>query len=131
MIRQIAFFLCVGLLCMQCGSGKNELGAKPDNLIPPDKMASLLADIHLAEARVGKLNIGNSDSSAIVFTRLQAKAFAKEQVDTSAYSKSYIYYSSHPAALAQIYEQVIEKLKVKQKNKEEELRKARTKRPVI
>ncbi len=131
MIRQIALFLCVGLFFMQCSSGKNELGAAPDNLITPDKMANILIDIHLAEARVGKLNIGNSDSAAIVFKRLQGKAFASAQVDTSAYAKSYIYYSSHPAELAKIYEQVIEKLKAGQKKKEYDLRKHPTKHPLI
>ena len=131
MIRQIALFLCSGLFFMQCSSGKNELGAAPDNLITPDKMADILADIHLAEARVGKLNISNSDSASIVFKRLQGKAFAKAQVDTSAYTKSYVYYSSRPAEMAKIYEQVIEKLKSGQKKKEDDLRKHPTKRPMI
>jgi hypothetical protein len=136
MIRQIALFLCAGLLFIRCGAGKNELGSAPDNLIGPDKMANILADIHMAEARVGKLNIANSDSAAIVFKRLQGKAFAKAQVDTSAYTKSYVYYSSHPAELAGIYEKVLEKLKVGQKQKEADLRKnpkqgAPTKRPMI
>ncbi|MBO0930713.1 DUF4296 domain-containing protein [Fibrella aquatilis] len=131
MIRQLALFLCVGLLFAQCGSGKNELGDAPANLIPPNKMADLLTDIHLAEARVAKLNIGNSDSASIVFKRLQGKIFAKAQVDTSAYAKSYVYYSSHPSELAGIYEQVIEKLKTGQQKKEEELRKNPPKRPMI
>ena len=131
MIRQIALFLCVGLLFVQCGSDRGELGAAPDNLLAPDKMADLLTNIHLAEARVSKLNMGNSDSAAIVFKRLQNNIFAKAGVDTSAYTKSYVYYSSRPAELSGIYEQVIERLKVGQKKKEEDLRKNPTKRPMI
>ena len=130
MIRQFALFLCASLLFMQCRPDKSELGAAPDNLITPDKMASILADIHLAEAHVGKLNMRNSDSAAIVFKRLQSRAFTNARVDTSAYAKSYVYYSSHPAELARIYEQVIEKLKAGQKIKEKELRKTPAKRPL-
>ncbi|MBO0936332.1 DUF4296 domain-containing protein [Fibrella sp. HMF5335] len=131
MIRQIALFLCAASLFMQCGSTKNELGAAPAKLISPAKMADILAEIHMAEARVGKLNIGNSDSAAIVFKRLQNNVFAKAQVDTATYTKSYVYYSSHPAELAGIYEQVIEKLKKGQQKREEELRKNPPKRPMI
>ncbi|WP_229201705.1 DUF4296 domain-containing protein [Arsenicibacter rosenii] len=86
---------------------------KPDNLIPPDKMADVLTEIHLAESRVSRLNLRSLDSSNLVYQRLEGQIFKKFAVDTSAYRKSYAYYSSHPVELEGVYKQVTEKLQKK------------------
>ena len=80
--------------------------AQPDNLIPEPRMAAILTQIHLAEARVSRIGLATSDSSNIVYKRLEKQIFRQLQVDTSAYTKSYIYYSSHPRQMERIYKQV-------------------------
>ncbi|GAA4405835.1 hypothetical protein GCM10023187_24640 [Nibrella viscosa] len=82
----------------------------PANLIPKETMVEILTDIHLAEARVSKLALGSSDSSAIVYRRLERDIFKKHKVDTAAYNQSYTYYSAQPKLMEEIYKQVVENL---------------------
>ena len=100
--------------------------AQPDNLIPEPRMAAILTEIHIAEGRVSRLGISTSDSSNIVYKRLERQIFRQLRVDTSAYTKSYIYYSSHPRGMERVYEQVIENLK---ERTEEQQKQLHTKKP--
>ncbi|RYF73119.1 MAG: DUF4296 domain-containing protein [Cytophagaceae bacterium] len=128
MIRQLAIWLCLFLFFAQCtSSGTPELGAEPANLVDEDKMADILTQVHLSEARIIKLTIRSSDTSALLFKRLQTQTLKKFDVDTATYTQSFVYYSSRPAKLAKIYEQVIEKLKVVEKEKKEKVSKSKTK----
>ncbi|MBO0952792.1 DUF4296 domain-containing protein [Fibrella forsythiae] len=128
MIRQLAVWLCICLFFAQCTStGTPELGAKPANLVDEDKMAAILTQVHLSEARIVKLTIGSSDTSALLFKRLQAQTLKKFNVDTASYTQSFVYYSSHPAKLAKIYEQVVENLKEVEKEKKEKVSTTRPK----
>ena len=100
--------------------------AQPDDLIPEPRMAAILTEIHIAEGQVSRLGISTSDSSNIVYKRLERQIFRQLKVDTSAYTKSYIYYSSHPRQMEAVYEQVIENLK---KKTEEQQKQLHTKKP--
>ncbi|MEZ0608397.1 DUF4296 domain-containing protein [Fibrella sp. WM1] len=111
----VVFF---GLMALGCGSSESQLGEKPANLVPEETMVKILAQVHLNEARISKYSLGSTDSASILFNRLQAKTLKQYGVDTSAYTKSYIYYSARPADLARIYERVVEQLKEVQKAKE-------------
>lgn len=81
-------------------------------------MVKILTQVHLNEARISKYGLRSSDSSMIVFNRLQLRALKQAGVDTSAYTQSYIYYSARPEELARIYERVVEQLKESQKARE-------------
>ncbi len=89
----------------------------PSGLISEDKMASILADIHIAEARVTSLQLRSLDSSVMVFEQLQNQIWKKHQVDTTLYYKSYTFYTSNPAYLTKIYEEVEKKLEGREKKK--------------
>lgn len=78
-------------------------------------MAQILSEIHLAEARVTKMNRVSQDSNTLIYKHLEKQIFRKYKVDTAAYSKSYNYYSSNPEQLADIYKQVTEELERRKK----------------
>ena len=84
---------------------------RPDNLIPDDQMADILTEVHMAEAQVSRLSLRSIDSSNIAYKHLESQIFKKFGVDTATYRTSYIFYSSHPADMAAIYQRVTEKLK--------------------
>lgn len=86
---------------------------RPDNLIDEDRMVDILTEVHIAEARVSRLSLRSTDSSNIVYKHLENQIFKKFDVDTAAYRKSYIFYSSHPADMEAIYKKVTEKLTIK------------------
>ena len=110
-------------LLMACTAPEDK---QPDNLIPESRMATILTQIHLIESRVSRMGLGSSDSSNIVYKRLERQVFRTLQVDTSVYSKSYIYYSSHPRQMETIYKQVTENLK---KTIDDQQKKLHTKKP--
>ena len=86
---------CSLLMLLAC----SEEEKRPGDLISEDKMAKILADIHLAEAQVTNLQLRSLDSSVTVYEELQQKIWKKYQVDTLLYRKSYSFYTSHPAYL--------------------------------
>lgn len=112
----------IGLL-MACTAPEDK---QPDNLIPESRMATILTQIHLIESRVSRMGLGSSDSSNIVYKRLERQVFRELRVDTSAYTKSYVYYSSHPRRMETIYKQVTENLK---KKSDEQQKRMHTKKP--
>jgi len=76
----------------------------PDDILNQEKMANILTDIHLAEARVSKFNFRSMDSSVVMFNQLQQEIWTKHSVDSSLYKKSYAYYATNPELLGEIYE---------------------------
>lgn len=87
--------------------------ARPDNLIPTDRMAAILTEVHLTESQVSRMGLRSVDSSTIVYKRLEKGIYRKFKVDTTTYNKSYIYYSSHPREMEALYKQVIKNLEAK------------------
>jgi len=88
----------------------NENSKPPKDILGREKMADILADIHMAESRVSKMNLRSMDSSVVVFNKLQQDIWAKYEVDSSLYNKSYSYYASNPEAMNSLYEIVTQKL---------------------
>ena len=86
---------------------------RPDNLLDEDRMADILTEVHIAEARVSRLSLGSMDSSNIAYKHLESQIFRKFGVDTATYRKSYAFYATHPADLEAIYQKVTKKLTVK------------------
>ncbi|HLK98390.1 MAG TPA: DUF4296 domain-containing protein [Hymenobacter sp.] len=131
-MRRKLFLTCLRSLLPMIGllAACTDLDDKqPDNLIPESQMAAVLTEIHLAEARVSRLGLGSMDSSNMVYKRLERQIFQKFKVDTSAYSKSYVYYSSHPLQMEAIYKQITENLKKKVDAQEKQLHAKKTTRP--
>ena len=89
----------------------------PKNTLAPEQMASILADIHIAESRVTRLQLKSLDSSLLIFNKLKADIWKKYKVDTLVYRNSYTYYMTHPKQMSQIYEKVNKKIESKEKSK--------------
>ncbi|TDB63352.1 DUF4296 domain-containing protein [Arundinibacter roseus] len=92
--------LVLGLLA--CNSEEKP----PADLLEEEKMAQILSEVHMAEARVTQMQLRSLDSSVIVFEKLQDQIWKKFKVDTALYRKSYAFYTSHPFYLTRIYERV-------------------------
>ncbi|RYC68669.1 DUF4296 domain-containing protein [Spirosoma sordidisoli] len=105
-VRQ-GVLLLTALWMMACGVPADE---RPDNLLDEDRMADILVEIHMAEARVSRMAFSSSDSSNIVYKRLEKQILRRFKTDTSAYNQSYKYYASHPRDMEAIYKEVVSKL---------------------
>ncbi|QHL86203.1 DUF4296 domain-containing protein [Nibribacter ruber] len=81
----------------------------PADLVSEDKMTSVLLDVHLAEARIGR-TILQYDTSRMVFKHVQKEILKKHQLTDSSFRHSYDYYLDNPALLDRIYEKVLDSL---------------------
>ncbi len=105
-MRQYHLFIALIVAYILAGCAGDDGSSKPDDLIPADKMADILTEIHMAESQVGRYALSSSDSTKMLFDRLNDRILKKFEVDTSSYRLSYIYYSSHPDKLEAIYKDV-------------------------
>ena len=82
----------------------------PPGLIPPDKLTTILADIHIAEAQLETIHLG-VDTAKVVFNRMQEDIFKKRGVTRKEFDKTYDYYlNKNLSALDQIYEGLVDTL---------------------
>ena len=112
--RLITLLLCL-LLLPACTDPADK---EPVGLIDEDKMAAILTEVHMTEARVSRLGLPTVDSSNVAYKHLETQIFRKFNVDTATYRISYIFYSSHPQEMESIYREVVANLqkKIDQKN---------------
>jgi Domain of unknown function (DUF4296) len=89
----------------------------PDGTLSEEKMAVILADVHVAEARVTRMNLVSLDSAALVTEHLKMQIFKANKVDSVAYNRSYQFYARYPEYLERIYEIVLKDLDKRQKKK--------------
>ena len=101
-------FCSVALL--GCGEEKVKL---PAGLLPPAKITSILADIHIAESRVELMRV-SPDTADVVFRRLQKEIFKKHKVSEAEFNKTYDYYIDNIAALDKVYEGLIDTLTMRE-----------------
>ena len=90
----------------------------PTGTITEAKMANILTDMHVLEARIGRLGLTSLDSSTIVAEHLKLKIFKKYSTDSATYNRSYQFYSTNPVFLERIYGDVVKQLEVRQKKKD-------------
>jgi hypothetical protein len=85
------------------------------DVLSETKMAAILIDIHIAEAKVHQVTVGSRDSTAAVYLALEAKILKKNKVSKKLYKKSFNYYNDRPDLMEKIYTAVIDSLNVRQK----------------
>lgn len=107
----VYLFLSVFLLS-NCGNKKTDI-VIPSNLISKEKMTLILEDIHLIEALITNVRIGNADSSRVAFANLQKEVFRKHKVDSLKYAQSYQFYVQNTALFKEIYQVVCNNLQKK------------------
>jgi hypothetical protein len=95
---------------MACGSDE-----KPQNLIPKDKMAKILTEIHIIEAQVNNLHFQHEDSSVYVYQKMKVGLLKTYDLDTATFRSSFKYYLLNPDKLKEIYSEVKKSLEAKKK----------------
>jgi len=78
----------------------------PGDIIPVEKMAVILADIHLAQAGVNF----PAKRDTIIRAANYSMVFHIHSTDTAQVEKSLTFYKQHPVLMNRIYDRVIEEL---------------------
>jgi hypothetical protein len=100
------FFIMSILSC----SNKNDV---PDGILSKEEMAQILTEFYLKEARVNNIHV-SQDSSRKLMEYYRFKYAEQTGIPDSIVEASYQYYLSHPVALGEIYDRVIDSLALKE-----------------
>ena len=101
-----SLFFSVLLFLAACGDGK------PKGIIEPKIMVKLLTELHIIDGSLYSTN-QMPDSLYYYGTAKYKALFKRYDIDSSRFDKSFKYYSAHPQALKDIYDQVITNLQFK------------------
>lgn len=102
MLKKALFIACSSLL-FSCGD-LTEV-AIPDSVLPEEKMAEVLVDIHLLEASMN-LNVAETDR----VRPANIDIFSKHGTTRQEYDESYRFYTENPEKLAEVYQLVLNSL---------------------
>ena len=101
--------LLAPLLLAATACQRPEEPPQPDNLLTKDQMVSLLAQLHVLEARVENSRL-SADSARALYLTQQKEILWRSQLTDSAFQRSYRYYGIHGKDLDEIYGAVIDTL---------------------
>lgn len=106
---RLRFFLLTFWLTA-CGSN-----TKPEDLIPEDKMAKVLTEIHILEAQINNLHFQHEDSSVYIYQKMKVKLLKTFDLDSATFKSSFKYYTLNPDKMKGIYTEVKKLLEAKKK----------------
>jgi len=104
--------LLILLLFFAC-SPTNEKNNVPDDILPQEKMVSILSDMHIAEA-ISRNTIHLGDTNVQTVINYYSFIYKKHQISEDDFKKSYDYYMQHPLLLDSVYSDIITKISEKQ-----------------
>lgn len=114
--RLLGWLSALSLLVAACQ--KPEEVPVPQQLIPRDKMVSLLIEMHLLEARTDAAALP-TDSARALFRQQQKNVYWRYEVSDSAFVQSYRYYATHEKDLDDIYATVVDSLSLREARQQE------------
>jgi hypothetical protein len=83
-------------------------GESPSDRLEQERMAQILADIHIDEARIQNMHLGNSDTALVLYHELSQQTLKKRGLDSTQVAKSYGSYVKDPTAFVKLYTRVNE-----------------------
>ena len=97
---------------LSCTS-ESELDVQPTDLISEEKMIDVLIDVHITESALSLKNF-NRDSSLKLYEYYKEDIYKEHQISEKQFQESFDYYAKHSKQFDQMYEVVIDSLKVKE-----------------
>ena len=98
--------LFLSILLLACSSKQVE--SIPDSVLPEEKMAEVLVDIHLLEATMNLTPYTPGQIAAIGDTVVTTvDVFKKNNISKKQYDESFEFYTQHPELLSEIYQLVL------------------------
>jgi hypothetical protein len=105
--HNILFFLALLFLGACIGSNV------PDGIIKPDKMTSLMVDVHMVDGSIYDIDAQTPDSLYKHGINRYLKVFKRHRTDSLQFKKSLEYYSLHTEQLEEMYAEITEILQAK------------------
>lgn len=102
------FTLIIACLLFFACSGKKTLNI-PENILPKEKMAEVMIDIHLLEATMN-LNSTSADKLNPANPSPNFDVLKKNNISKIQFDESFDFYSQHPELLIEVYQTVLNDL---------------------
>jgi lauroyl/myristoyl acyltransferase len=113
--KNLVFIILITFIFLFC-SRKEDTNKQTGRIISIDKMAEIMADMHIAEA-ASTLNEKYQDSIEQSYINYYYWIFEQYQTDKETFRESLNYYLSKPIEFQKVYEKVTEKLHTKKGEK--------------
>jgi hypothetical protein len=94
------------------GCGQNE-PKRPAGLLPESQMVQILADVHIAEARIEN-HVVYPDTALMMYNIEQKRILLSYGIEEEAFRKTYHYYMNNIRAMDRLYETVLDTLSVRE-----------------
>ena len=85
----------------------------PDNLVPQQKMVQILADVHIAEARI-ETKVLYPDTALMAFNKEEKRILEAHGVKEADFRKTYQYYLNNLPKMDKLYEIILDTLSVRE-----------------
>lgn len=113
MLQRNIIILLISSFLFACSAKKENAIKVPDDIVPIDTMAAIMADIHLAEAEAAVYPY-NDTAGTVNLPAYYRFVFNKHKIDTAVFGKNFRYYESHPEIMNEVYTKVLENLSKQQ-----------------
>lgn len=99
LMKNIGIKLTIILLFLVSACNSN-----PEGVVSIDKMAEILADLKVLEAKIDNFYVTTADSSRVAYRYEQNKIFKKHEIDSVQFNLSYDYYLRDKRKMLKVYE---------------------------
>lgn len=100
----------LSVILFSCGEDKKKQIEIPAGVLAKEKMAEVIADIHIAEAEESLTPPSDTAINKFDFQKI----FEKNKISKTQYDSSLMFYTAHPELLDTVYEKVMNKLSLMQ-----------------
>jgi hypothetical protein len=105
------FFILITVFIVACSSETTV--SIPDTVLPQEKMAKVMVEVHLLEATLN-MNAPNPNNASITLPGNaivpNADIFKSQNITKEQYDESFVFYTQHPNLLVEIYQLVLNDL---------------------
>jgi hypothetical protein len=101
--------LLVFFSCFLFGCSDSDIITVPDHMLPKEKMAEVMVDIHILEATLN-IHIGNEGKIKADGSPVHINIYNKHQITKEQFEESYTFYTENPELLVEIYQLVLNDL---------------------
>ncbi len=113
------FFTLIALLSLSACKTKTGSTKPPKDVLDNEQMIAVLVDIHLAESYGYMERITHIEKTALL-TREYGKVLKTHNLSLEKLQKSYDWYMNHPVIFDEMYDKVIEQIKIQEQFAQDE-----------
>jgi hypothetical protein len=100
------------VFCLLMGCARDQ--QLPPGILSQEKMIEIMADLHLAEAKIKSVRITTTDSARNLFAVYELAIFDKYNTDSAQFNQSKAYYLEHPALMQSLNTALLDTLNRRQ-----------------